>query len=148
MADPRRRAARTTALLWAVLVTVCAPLGGAMAATADVDKAPDSIAIYFGSGSVHIRPAEAAKLDEAAHLYREGKPLLMTVSGGADGVGDPIGNLRISQRRADAVFQGLVARGIPAERFQVIAKGETQPAIPVSPGAAEPKDRVAVITWK
>jgi outer membrane protein OmpA-like peptidoglycan-associated protein len=72
----------------------------------------------------------------------------MTVAGGADAVGDPVSNLRISQRRADAVFQGLVARGIPAERFQVVAKGETQPAVQTGAGVAEPKNRLAVITWK
>ena len=57
-------------------------LATAHAAAADTDKAPDSIAVYFSSGSVHVSGAEAAKLDQAAHLYREGKPLLMTVSGG------------------------------------------------------------------
>ena len=133
----------------AVLATAFILAGlSARAAPSDTEKAPDSISIYFGSGSVHVGPDEATKLDQAAHLYREGKPLLMTVSGGADGVGDPVANLRISERRANAVFQGLIARGIPAERFQVIAKGETQPVVPVNPGEAEPKNRVAVITWK
>jgi outer membrane protein OmpA-like peptidoglycan-associated protein len=120
----------------------------AAAAPPDGSKAPDSIVIYFGPGGTGVSRAEAAKLDQAARLYREGQPLLMTVAGGADAVGDPVSNLRISQRRADAVFQGLVARGIPAERFQVVAKGETQPAVQTGAGVAEPKNRLAVITWK
>jgi OOP family OmpA-OmpF porin len=111
-------------------------------------KAPDSITIYFGTGSAGISPDGAAKLDQAARLYREGQPLLMTVSGGADATGSPVANLHISQRRADAVFQGLVARGIPADRFQIIAKGSTQPAVQAGEGVPEPKNRDAVITWK
>lgn len=132
-----------TLALTAVLATTASH-----AATPDTDKAPDAITIYFASGSTGVSPAETAKLDQAARLYREGKPLLMTVSGGTDTVGDPVVNLRISQRRADAVFQGLVARGIPAERFQVLARGETQPAVPTDPGVPEAKNRQAVITWK
>ena len=127
--------------------TVATPLA-AYAQSTDAAKAPDSIAIYFRPGGTDVSHSEAAKLDEAARLYREGKPLLMTVSGGADSVGDPVANLRISQRRADAVFQGLVARGIPAERFQVVAKGETQPAVQTDAGVPEQKNREAVITWK
>jgi len=134
-----------------VLTVTALTLAGASVASAepaDAAKAPDSITVLFQTGSAAVTPQEAAKLDQAARLYRDGKPLLMTVAGSADSVGNPVANLRISQRRADAVFQGLVDRGIPAERFQVVAKGETQPAVETSPGVPEARNRAAVITWK
>jgi hypothetical protein len=38
------------------------------------------------------------------------------------------------------VLRGLVARGIPTERFQILAKGETDPPVQSAPGAAEPRN--------
>ena len=50
--------------------------------------------------------------------------------------------------RADNVLQGLVSRGIPVERFQVLAKGETEPAVPAPDGTAEARNRRVEITWR
>ncbi len=87
-------------------------------------------------------------LDRAARLFRDGNPLVMTVSGAADSVGSPAANLALSQQRADAVFHELIARGIPAQRFQVLAKGVTDPSVPTPPGTAEPNNRRVEISWR
>jgi len=108
--------------------------------------APDAIDVYFEVGSAHIRQQDLAELDHAARLYRDGKPILMTVAGSADASGSPQTNLRLSQERAFAVFQGLVARGIPAARFQILAKGVTDPVVPDN--ANDSHNRRAEITWK
>ena len=115
---------------------------------AEAAKAPSSLVIYFGSGSAAIDGQGAALLDQAARLYRDGKPILMTLTGGADKTGKPTPNLLLSQRRALAVFDGLVARGIPPERFEVVAKGETEPAVPTANGVAERRNRQVEITWR
>lgn len=107
--------------------------------------APDSISVFFDEGSAALRHADLAQLDHAARLYRDGKPILMTVSAGTDSNGSPQTNINLSQRRADAVFRGLVARGIPAERFQILAKGSTDPAFS---DPLDPRNRQAEITWK
>jgi outer membrane protein OmpA-like peptidoglycan-associated protein len=44
----------------------------------------------------------------------------MILTGTADRTGDAAVNLEISQLRAAAVLRGLIARGIPADRFQVL----------------------------
>lgn len=111
-------------------------------------KAPDSLSIYFASGSATISPQGLAVLDEAAGTYRDGKPIIMVVSGAADATGAAGPNLRLSQVRADNVLQGLVARGIPIERFQVLAKGETEPAVPDPEGKAEARNRRVEISWR
>ncbi len=108
--------------------------------------APDSIVVFFDNGSSKMHGDDLALLDKAARLYRDGHPILMTVSAGADATGSPVKNLHLSQERADAVFQGLVARGIPADRFQIVAKGQTDPAVQAD--GQEPKNRRAEITWK
>jgi outer membrane protein OmpA-like peptidoglycan-associated protein len=109
-------------------------------------KAPDSLVLYFDSGSVAVGKEGQATLDQASRLYRDGKPIVMVVSGSADAVGPAAANLKLSQQRADAVLRGLIARGIPAERFQVLAKGETEPAVPATKGVAEPRNRRVEIT--
>jgi outer membrane protein OmpA-like peptidoglycan-associated protein len=111
-------------------------------------KAPDSLSVYFDPGSAAISSQSEAVLDLAARTYRDGKPIIMVVSGGCDSTGSAAANLRLSQRRADNVLQGLVARGIPVERFQVLAKGETEPPVAAPEGTAEARNRRVEITWR
>jgi outer membrane protein OmpA-like peptidoglycan-associated protein len=110
--------------------------------------APSSLVFYFDAGSAKVRPKDVALFDQASRLYRDGKPLVMVVTGSTDAVGTAAGNLRLSERRAAAVMRGLVARGIPIERFQILAKGATEPPVPTAPGAAEPGNRRAELTWR
>jgi outer membrane protein OmpA-like peptidoglycan-associated protein len=119
-----------------------------VAATTPASSAPSSLLLYFNPGSATVRPKDVALLDQASRLYREGKPIVMIVSGSTDSTGSPAVNLRLSQRRANNVLQGLVSRGIPVERFQVIAKGETDLLVPTPPGVSEERNRRVEITWR
>ena len=110
-------------------------------------KAPDALDLYFDNGSSTIRSEDLKLLDKASRLYTEGKPVVMIVAGSTDLVGSPAGNLRLSQARADNVVRGLVERGIPVERFQVLAKGVSDLPIPGS-ATAEPRNRRVEITWR
>jgi hypothetical protein len=74
------------------------------------------------------------------------QPIVMIVSGSTDATGSAAGNLRLSQRRAENVLHGLVARGIPIERFQVLSKGETEPVVPSKPGVAEERRDYLALT--
>lgn len=141
----------TTAASLRILAAMafCAATGSALAQTpAPAAKAPDSLVLYFASGSTTVGKEGLATLDQASRLYRDGKPIVMVVSGSTDAVGSPAANLKLSQQRADAVLQGLIARGIPAERFQVLAKGETEPSVPTAKGVAEARNRRVEITWR
>ena len=107
---------------------------------------PATLALYFDTGSATIRRQDLAVLDQASRLYTDGKPTVMILTGSTDGVGQALPNLRLSQQRALAVLAQLVARGIPAERFQILAKGSSEPAVPAG-GGAEPRDRRVEIAW-
>ena len=111
-------------------------------------KAPDALDLYFANGSAAIRPEDIKLLDKASRLYSEGKPIVMVVSGSADQVGSPAYNLKLSQARADAVVHGLVERGIPAERFQILAKGVSELPVPTAANTVEPRNRRVEITWR
>jgi outer membrane protein OmpA-like peptidoglycan-associated protein len=110
--------------------------------------APAPLVVYFDIGSSSIRNEDRAVLDHASRAYNEGKPIVMIVTGTADRTGNAEVNLDLSQRRATAVLRSLLARGIPADRFQVLAKGETELPVPTNSGVAEPQNRRVEITWR
>ncbi len=110
--------------------------------------AADKLTILFAPASAGLSAAGDATLDKASRLYRTGNPIVMIVSGESDLTGRPAGNLTLSERRARVVLNGLVARGIPVERLQLLAAGTTEPAVKTAPGIAEPQNRRVDITWR
>lgn len=106
------------------------------------------LVVHFGTGSFSVLPQDEALLDQASRLYRDAHPVAMILTGGTDSVGSPETNLRISQLRTATVLRGLVARGIPAERFQLLAKGESDPIVPTTEGTAQPENRRVEIRWR
>lgn len=137
-----------TAAVFGTTVASAQPAQPATSATASAAKAPDSLSIFFGAGAASISAEGQGVLNQAARTYRDGKPIVMVISGASDSTGSAGANLRLSQLRADNVLQGLVARGIPVEHFQVLAKGETEPYVPAPSGTPEARNRRVEITWR
>ena len=138
-------------------IVFCAALLAGLPAAANAEdssaagpapSAPSSLVLYFDSGSARIRPQDVPLLDQASRLYRAGNPIVMIVTGSADSTGSPAVNLRLSELRANNVLQGLVSRGIPVERFQVTAKGQTDQVVPTKPDVPEERNRRVEITWR
>ena len=134
-----------------VACSLAAPASAQTAAapTGDVQPAaPAPLTVYFDAGSSTIRNEDRIVLDKASRAYSEGKPIVMILTGSADRTGQAENNLELSHRRAGAVLKGLLNRGIPADRFQVLDKGETDLPVPTDRGVAEPKNRRVDITWR
>lgn len=111
------------------------------------DAERNKLVLYFAPGSATLNQSNIAILDHASRLYREGHPVMMIVSGSTDTVGSAEFNLILSQERADSVVRGLIARGIPADRTQLIAKGQTDLAVPTAQNIASAQNRRVTITW-
>ena len=120
----------------------------APSAAGPAPTAPSSLVLYFGPGSAIVRPQDVPLLDQASRLYRAGKPIVTILTGSADATGAAAANLRLSEQRANNVLQGLVSRGIPVEKFQVIAKGQTDPVVQTPPETSEERNRRVEITWR
>jgi OOP family OmpA-OmpF porin len=120
----------------------------APAAAAPAAAAPSFLKVYFNLGSAQVRPEDQAVLDQASRTYRVGQPIVMVLTGSTDATGPALANLDLSERRAATVLQALVARGIPAEKFQVLAKGETELAVPDPTGQPELRNRSVEISWR
>jgi outer membrane protein OmpA-like peptidoglycan-associated protein len=136
---------RLSAVAAAIVLHLTPDLGAAQTVS---EGEQDSLKIYFGSGSASVDVEQQATLDQAARLFREGAPIVMIVAGGADTVGPPEGNLRLSIERAEAVLDGLVARGIPVDRLQVLGRGNTELAVNTEDEVANSENRVVEITWR
>ncbi len=86
--------------------------------------------IAFDEGGDTLTDAARRALDELATnpLVQAGGAL--TVRGHSDTRGSDRVNLRSSRKRAEAVRDYLVAKGIAPDRLTVIALGETTPLVP------------------
>ena len=73
--------------------------------------------IQFSSGSAVILPESAAIIEEAAALLVENPDVVIEIGGHTDSRGSVESNQSLSQARADAVLQALVAQGVTNEMF-------------------------------
>ena len=76
-----------------------------------------------------IRGESTPTLKEIGQMLKDHADLKLTIEGHTDNVGQPAANLTLSQKRADAVKQYLVANfGIDAARLSTKGYGDTKPA--------------------
>jgi outer membrane protein OmpA-like peptidoglycan-associated protein len=91
--------------------------------------------IYFDTGSSVVKPESDAALGEIARLLKGDATLKVHVVGHTDNVGTMDANLKLSQARAEAVVQALVAKhAIAATRLRAAGVG---PLAPVASNDAE-----------
>ena len=139
---------RVFAMLAMTVATLVWSGSGVAQTVPATEQEQDSLKIYFGSGSARIDADQEATLDQAARLFREGSPIVMIATGGADTVGAPEVNLNLSIKRAQSVVDGLASRGIPVERLQILGRGVTDLPVETGVGVDNPENRVVEITWR
>jgi OmpA-OmpF porin, OOP family len=89
---------------------------------------PVSATALFDYDSAALRPGEAAKLDDLAAKAKGRSSDRVDAVGYADRIGSDSYNMDLSRRRADAVRDHLVAKGIEAGRVRAEGKGESEAA--------------------
>lgn len=100
----------------------------------------EEINVFFSLGSATLTStARAALLTLTSKAVNEGAGRVEVV-GHADSLGDPIHNLDLSRRRAEAVSDRLLQNGISRNVLHVDWKGEFGPQTS-APETAGPKNR-------
>lgn len=89
----------------------------------------------FPFDSAELSDAGVQMLAKAAETHKDVYIHRVVVAGYTDKIGDDDYNLRLSQRRAEAVKAELVAHGFPEERIRVTAHGSGDPLV-TCPGVA------------
>jgi outer membrane protein OmpA-like peptidoglycan-associated protein len=100
-------------------------------------------ALFFAPGSAQITPLGASVLDNQLEIIgaRGAAEIGNVIEGHADSVGPADANLRLSCRRAQAVFDYLTARGMPPDSFVLVAYGERRPVLETPDETPEPQNR-------
>ncbi|MCS6904023.1 MAG: OmpA family protein [Bacteroidia bacterium] len=83
--------------------------------------------VYFDTNKAILRPESYAQLNELAEVMKIRKNLKIIVEGHTDSVGNEKANQLLSQKRAEAVKNYLVAQKIDPSRIQAIGYGESRP---------------------
>ncbi len=83
--------------------------------------------VSFDFNSAAIKPAFHRTLDKVADILKRYKRSVVRITGHTDNIGSSAYNLRLSQRRADAVAWYLEDRGVEPTRIASEGRGETEP---------------------
>jgi outer membrane protein OmpA-like peptidoglycan-associated protein len=81
--------------------------------------------VHFDFNKARIRPGDAAVLDEAASTLKANPNVTVNVNGYCDAIGSERYNLKLSDRRADAVEDYLEKAGIPSSQLIPHGYGKT-----------------------
>ncbi len=81
--------------------------------------------VHFDFNRARIRPDAAPILDEAADILKQHPNVNVDVNGYCDAIGGVAYNLKLSQRRADAVVNYLESKGIAGDRLTPHGYGKT-----------------------
>ncbi len=102
--------------------------------------------VLFGLDQYQLQTAALPQLRQLLHLLTVEYPhATASINGYTDSLPAPGGNLLLSQRRAQAVADWLVAHGVAAGRLQSFGYGDTNPVAPDTPNGQPLNRRVVVV---
>ena len=129
--------------------TPAAPAPAARPAPASVKQSVviQADALFDFDKSV-LRPDGRKSIDDALAKLRGVDVEMVIATGHTDSVGSDAYNQKLSERRAAAVKDYLVSKGIPAAKITTIGKGESQPVATNKTAEGRQKNRRVDIEFK
>ena len=116
-----------------VTVTVNDGKGGTASDTVNIQVTRPPVKTYtfedvhFDFDRYSLRPEATRVLDEAVTALRENTTLRVEIEGHTCNIGTAEYNLALGDRRANAVREYLVSRGVSADRLRTVSYGEERP---------------------
>lgn len=102
---------------------------------------PRSFTLRFEQNGTRLTRESAVMVEEIRQEIARRAAPEVTVIGHTDREGTDEANLLLSQKRAEALRDILVAGGISASIIQVVGRGEMEPEVATTDGVAEPRNR-------
>jgi outer membrane protein OmpA-like peptidoglycan-associated protein len=97
--------------------------------------------IFFVTGKSELKPVSKTQLMEIVKIMNEDKNIKLSVNGYTDNVGSVDSNQKLSEERANAVRDFLMAKGIAAERMRAQGFGVTNPVASNATAAGRQQNR-------
>lgn len=105
--------------------------------------------VFFDFDKADLKSDSATIVRQAAQAFPRSQGVTrIEATGHADRSGTDAYNLKLSQRRAEAVRAELIAQGVPANQIAIFAKGEKEPLVQTADGVREPQNRRVEIILK
>lgn len=101
--------------------------------------------ILFDFDSDRLRGESTPTLNELVNTLERSQDLSVVIEGHTDGQGEDDYNQELSERRAEAVVDYLVERGIDRDRLDAVGKGESEPVADNESEAGRQQNRRVVI---
>ena len=83
--------------------------------------------VFFETAKFNLLDDSRAELDKLVDFLKFNNTIVIEISGHTDNVGDKKANILLSQNRAKAVNDYLIAHGIVQQRLKFKGYGDTQP---------------------
>jgi outer membrane protein OmpA-like peptidoglycan-associated protein len=109
-----------------------------------VDAYPKSLVlenVEFQTGKATLIGDSQSRLDVVVEYMTHKKSVSVEISGHTDNVGDKKANKALSQKRADAVRDYLVSKGIDGARIKAVGYGDAKPVAPNTTPEGRQKNR-------
>jgi outer membrane protein OmpA-like peptidoglycan-associated protein/tetratricopeptide (TPR) repeat protein len=97
--------------------------------------------IYFATNSAQLSAKSLFILNEFIDFLKDNNSIRVDIHGHTDDVGDDTFNMDLSKRRAQAVYDYLVSKGIPSRRLSYKGFGKTRPVADNSTEEGRAKNR-------
>ena len=102
--------------------------------------------VLFDTGQATLKPGAASSVDRLAEFMRDYGERQVMIEGHTDSRGEEEYNIDLSARRATAVRNALLERGIEAQRIRTVGLGESYPvASNDTPAGMQQNRRVEIV---
>ena len=83
--------------------------------------------MYFDFDKSTLKPEAVAELDRAAKIMLDNPNVWLELDGNCDSIGSDSYNMKLGQRRAEAVFDYLKSKGVASNRLKTVSFGKSKP---------------------
>jgi outer membrane protein OmpA-like peptidoglycan-associated protein len=103
--------------------------------------------VLFDTGKATLKPGADLSLDRLASYLRAHPQTKVRIEGNTDSTGTAEYNQALSERRAEAVANALVARGVSADGIRTLGRGEDYPVASNQTAAGRQQNRRVEIVF-
>ncbi|MBL4869911.1 MAG: OmpA family protein [Robiginitomaculum sp.] len=115
--------------------------------SASIEAEPRTAAVFFNLGRSTLQSASEAELHNSAQAMINNPNWKLNINGHASADGGHVSNMKLSSRRAAAVYLDLLERGVPAEQLEYRGYGSTQLLDPSRPNSSTNRRVELVLTF-